>query len=80
MNEKHRTERDIALTFDFLRYVVDHPEIIDDIPDGAEIEFIGSDIVTTEPAEDRDPGKKRAIIATKRIFEPLPADQTPSEG
>jgi len=80
MSEKHHIERDIALVFDFLRYVVDHPEMIDEIPDGAEIEFIGSDIVTTEPAEGRDHSKKRTSITTKRIFELLPAAQTPSAG
>ena len=48
MNEKHTVERDIALTFDFLRYLVDHPKMIDQIPENAEIEFTGSDIVTTE--------------------------------
>ncbi len=73
MSEKNRVERDIALVFDFLRYAVDHPEILNDIPDGAEVEFIGSDIVTTEPAEERpSDGKKRAIFMTKRVFEPGP--------
>ncbi len=75
MSEKHHVERDIALTFDFLRYAIDHPEMIDEIPDGAEIEFIGSDIITTEPAQDRDQNIKRTIISTKRVFSLLPASE-----
>ena len=71
MNEKDRTERNIALTFDFLRYLVDHPEIAEGIPDGAEIEFIGSDIVTTGHPEDPKGEEKRTLIVTKRTYEPL---------
>lgn len=78
MDEKYHMERDIALTFDFLRYLVDHPEMTNEIPDGAELEFIGSDIITTEPAEGHNHGKKRTIISTKRVFELLRTSQTPS--
>jgi hypothetical protein len=67
------------LTFDFLRYVIDHPDMIDAMPDGAELEFIGSDIITTEPAEDSGQARKRTIITAKRVFELLPASQAPSE-
>lgn len=69
MDDKHHMERDIALAFDFLRYLVDHPEMMDEIPDGAELEFIGSDIITVEPAEDHSQGKKRTLISAKRVFE-----------
>ncbi|MBI2503862.1 MAG: hypothetical protein HYW07_11595 [Candidatus Latescibacteria bacterium] len=69
MDEKHHMERDVALTFDFLRYLVDHPEMMNEIPDGAELEFIGSDIITAESAENDNHDKKRTIISTKRVFE-----------
>ena len=77
MNEKHHVERDMAITFDFLRYMVDHPGMIDDLPDGAEIDFISSDIVSTAPAEDpkRLPGG--TLIATRRSFELLPSSRDP---
>ena len=78
MDEKYHIGRDIGLTFDFLRYVVDHPEMMAEIPDGAELEFIGSDIITTEPTKDRHHGKKRTVISTKRVFELLHPSQTPS--
>jgi hypothetical protein len=72
MNEKDRVERDIGLTFDFLRYLIAHPEMIDKIPDGAKIEFVGSDIITTELAEGHREDGKQTIIVTKRVFEVAP--------
>jgi hypothetical protein len=38
--EKEKIQRDIHLTFEFTRYLVDHPELLDRIPDGAQIEFV----------------------------------------
>ena len=78
MSDKHQVERDIILTFDFLRYIVDHPEMIEDIPDGSEIEFIGSEIITTESTQAPAQGKNPTIITTKRIFELLPSSQPSS--
>ena len=78
MNDRQQIERDIAMTFDFLRYVIDHPELADQIQDDSEIEFIGSDIITTTPAEDHGGDSIRTIIATKRSFEVLHTSQPSS--
>ncbi len=40
MTKKEYTERNIGMTFDFIRQIIDHPEIIDTIPDNAELDFI----------------------------------------
>ena len=74
MTEKEIVERDISLTFDFLRYAVDHPEILEEIPDGAESEFIATDMVIHKsaperPKEDRDHPK--AMLVAERVFTPL---------
>ena len=74
MTEKEIVERDFSLTFDFLRYAVDHPEILDEIPDGAELEFIATDMVIHEsefekPKEGSDPPK--AVLVARRVFTPL---------
>ena len=41
-------EKNIVLTFDFLREVVKNPKIINDIPNGATIDFIQKDIPIVE--------------------------------
>ncbi len=77
MSHKQNVERDISLTFDFLRYAIDHPEMIDDIPEGSEIEFVGPDVVITQSETEPDTKKKKPIITTKRIFE-LPSSSQAS--
>lgn len=74
MTEKDVVERDISLTFDFLRYAVDHPEILDEIPDGAELEFIATDMVIHESGPERPKGDDdypKAIFIAERVFTPL---------
>lgn len=44
MTKKEHTERNIGMTFDFIRHLIDNPEIIDTIPDGAELDFIDKDM------------------------------------
>jgi len=44
MTKKEYMERNIGITFDFIRHLIDHPEIIDTIPNGAELAFIDKDI------------------------------------
>jgi len=48
MNRKEYTERNIGLTFDFLIQVTADPSILENIPDGAVIEFIDKDYSKTE--------------------------------
>ncbi len=77
MSDKQNVERDISLTFDFLRYAIDHPEMIDDIPEGSEIECLGPDIVITQSETEPDHKQEKTIITTKRIFE-LPSSSQAS--
>lgn len=46
MTNKELVHHNISLTFDFLREVVRHPEILDSVKEGAEIEFVQKNIVT----------------------------------
>jgi len=43
MTKKEIVEKNIGLTFDFLRYLVDNPKLIRRIPDKSEIVFIGKE-------------------------------------
>ena len=66
MNNKEFTERNIGLTFDFLRQVSDDPSILESISDGALIEFIDKDYIKTEYPESQKPNR---FIKVKNQFE-----------
>ncbi len=66
MNNKEYTERNIGLTFDFLRQVSDDPSILESISDGTVIEFIDKDYIKTEYLESVKPNR---FIKVKNQFE-----------
>ena len=66
MNNKEFTERNIGLTFDFLRQVSGDPSILESISNGAVIEFIDKDYIKTEYPESVKPGR---FIKVKNQFE-----------
>jgi hypothetical protein len=69
MTKKEYVERNIGLTFDFLRHLIDHPEMIDTIPDGAELDFIDKDM----PVKDKGDIKRNKVARYKveHVFEPI---------
>ena len=48
MRKNEIVKKNTSLVFDFLRYLIDHPEIIEKIPEGAEIEFLDKDFPLSE--------------------------------
>jgi hypothetical protein len=50
LTKKEKTSRDIVLTFDFLRQLIDNPKILDKIPSGCTIEFVDKDFPQLERA------------------------------
>ncbi len=44
MTKKEYIERNIGMTFDFIKHLIDHPKAIESIPDGAELDFIDKDM------------------------------------
>lgn len=67
MTRKEKINRNIGLTFDFLRQVADNPSIINDIPDGATLEFVEKDFPIKSDIELND----KYIIKVKNVFEPI---------
>lgn len=69
MTKKEYVERNIGLTFDFVKHIIDHPEIIDTIPDGTELDFIDKDVPlkTKVPLEK----KKSTLYKVQHTFEPV---------
>ncbi|MCR4321228.1 MAG: hypothetical protein NUV74_12945 [Candidatus Brocadiaceae bacterium] len=69
MTKKEYAERNIGLAFDFIRQIIDHPEILDTIPDNAELDFIDKDA----PVKVKPPGKGKKVVLYKveRVFAPV---------
>lgn len=67
MTRKEIINRNIGLTFDFLRQVVDDPSIISDIPNGAVLEFVDKDF----PIKNGAQLNNKYITKVKKVFEPI---------
>jgi hypothetical protein len=40
MTRKENAQKNIRLTFDFIRQVIDNPKILDKMPDGSVLDFV----------------------------------------
>lgn len=69
MTKKEYVERNIGMTFDFIRQLIDCPEMIESIPDSTELTFIDKDM----PFRTRERIKGQRVIQYKveHIFEPI---------
>lgn len=69
MTKKEYATRNIGVTFDFVRHVIDNPDIIDTMPNGAELNFIEKDV----PLEMKVPNRRKKIAGYKvrHVFEPV---------
>ena len=59
--------RNISLVFDFLRYLTDHPDLVEKLPDQCELEFLEKDfplIETQANAQDTE----KAFLKVERTF------------
>lgn len=65
MSKKEKTKKDIEMAFDFARYLIDHPEMIDKIPNGSEISFNES----SKPKKDKPKTRKPLRVDVKHAFE-----------
>lgn len=71
MTKKEYVDRNIGVTFDFIKHIIDHPKLMDTIPDGAELDFIDKDI----PLKKKEQLKKKRVTRYKvqHTFEPVKA-------
>ena len=69
MTKKEYIERNIGMPFDFIKQLIDHPEAIESIPDGTEIDFIDQDIPVKIKEETN--GEKIARYKVEHVFEPI---------
>ena len=68
MTKKEYVEKNIGITFDFVRHIIDNPELVETVPDGAELDFIDKDI----PFKANEQKKKRLVrYRVQHTFEPI---------
>ena len=51
MRHDEVVKKNITLVFDLLRYLIDHPELAEKLPDGSELEFLDKDFPSTGEGE-----------------------------
>lgn len=66
MTNKETVNRNIGLSFDFIRQIVENPKIIENIKDNSIIEFLQKDYPEREKTRRTMPDK---FIRVKRNFE-----------
>jgi hypothetical protein len=66
MSKKEKAKKDIEMAFDFARYLIDHPEELDKIPDGSEIAFNEKGKLVKPP---KAATKKQLRVDVKHAFE-----------
>ena len=69
MTNREQTQRDIAIAFDFVEQILDKPDMLDKIPDGASITFLDDENIKLEKPFIKDSAKK--YVKVKRHFEVL---------
>jgi methionyl-tRNA synthetase len=65
MRKKESIKKNIELTFDFVRYLVDNPEVVEEFPDKCEIDFVEKDFSSLT---EKDLNKKK-LIKVNRTFD-----------
>ena len=67
MRKDEIINRNISLTFDFLRYITEHPEVAERIPDGSELEFIDKGFPLPREDKSRE-GEKKVVLKVGYVF------------
>jgi len=69
MTKKECAERNIGKTFDFIRQILEIPDILDTIPAGAELDFIDKDM----PFKAKEMVKRKKVARYKvtHVFVPV---------
>ncbi len=69
MTKDEIVKKNISLSFDFIRYLIKNPEIIDKVSDDSEIEFFASDLPVPMPvAEKSIADAVRAVFRVEHTF------------
>jgi len=67
MRKEEIVKKNVSLVFDFLRYLTGHPEIIENIKDESELEFLDKDFPIAE-TESSVRGEKKVFLKVEHTF------------
>jgi hypothetical protein len=65
MTNKEIVNRNIGLTFDFVKQIIDNPTLAEQLPDNCEIDFIEKDFTS----KNKDIDGKKYLVRVKNSFE-----------
>ena len=68
MRKGEIVKRNISLAFDFLRYLIDHPELTEKLPDSCELEFLDKDFPLTDTAMSVE-GTEKTFVKVEHSFD-----------
>ena len=69
MQNNEKIKRDLAIGLDFVENILQNPDLLDEIPDGATISFLDRATPKTETLKDQRMNRK--YVKVKRNFELL---------
>ena len=71
MKKEEIVRKNIAETFDFIRYLVDTPDALDDLPNGATIDFLQANEEIATPQSSSDQKSPSVLFKVERAFSRL---------
>ena len=69
MTNKENINRNIGLTFDFVRYLIDNPKEIDNLPDEFILEFVDKDFSNKIKPTTKGLKHKETFVRVRNTFE-----------
>ena len=70
MRRDEIASKNISLTFDFLRYIIEHPELVEKLPNGRELEFLDRDFPVNNTVEIAE-NIEKTILKVEHTFIPV---------
>jgi len=67
MRKDEIIKKNISLVFDFLRYLTDHPEFVQKLPDQCELEFLEKDFPIVKMEADIE-GTEKTFLKVEHTF------------
>ena len=74
MNKDERVKKHISLSFDFIRFLVQNPEIVDRIPDNAEVDFLETDLPVSISEAKLPAPSQGVLFRVEHVFEEVILD------
>ena len=74
MNKDERVRKHISLSFDFIRYLVKNPKMVNRIPDNAEVDFLETDLPVNISEVGLPAPSQGVLFKVEHVFEEVILD------